>query len=51
MADLTYCIFRLVNNAGVGSGRAAAAAKDGAEVYGKSMFAEDIDDWQRGLSA
>ncbi|KAJ5379863.1 uncharacterized protein N7496_002291 [Penicillium cataractarum] len=34
----------LVNNAGIGTGRAAAAASDGPEIYGRAMFAESIDD-------
>ncbi|KIW22089.1 uncharacterized protein PV07_12506 [Cladophialophora immunda] len=38
---------RLVNNAGIGSGRAAAKPEDGPEVYGKAMFDEDINDWQQ----
>lgn len=33
----------LINNAGIGVGRAAAAASDGSEAYGRAMFAEDID--------
>lgn len=43
---------RLLNNAGIGTGRAAAAASDGAEVYGKAMWNERIDDdFQNGASA
>lgn len=40
----------MVNNAGVGGGRAAAKSSDGAEVYGKAMFEEDMEDWQTGIA-
>ncbi|KAJ6028325.1 hypothetical protein N7540_003901 [Penicillium herquei] len=33
----------LLNNAGIGSGRAVAAASDGAEAYGKAMWEESIE--------
>jgi NAD(P)-dependent dehydrogenase (short-subunit alcohol dehydrogenase family) len=47
-ADTDYS--RLLNNAGIGTGRATAAASDGADVYGKAMWNESIDDdFQNGV--
>lgn len=47
-ADADYS--RLLNNAGIGTGRATAAASDGADVYGKAMWNESIDDdFQNGV--
>lgn len=37
----------LINNAGIGSGRATARASDGPEAYAKAMFDEDVQDWQK----
>lgn len=37
----------LVNNAGIGSGRAGAKASDGPEAYAKAMFDEEMEDWQK----
>jgi NAD(P)-dependent dehydrogenase (short-subunit alcohol dehydrogenase family) len=39
---------RLVNNAGIWTSKPNAGPEDGPEAFSKDMFAENIDDWQRG---
>ena len=39
----------LVNNAGIWTSKPDAGPQDGPEVFGKAMFEENIDDWQRGM--